>query len=354
MKTRLDLGLSLGKHRRNPLPSAAKITVAPDVTKDQTSGKDGVEKVETLLKLEASLATEVGLEDGLAPKDSDERIPSIHLLPAGLPMCGPGVIEPSRLNGEEETAPVEVLSENVTGREDGDKEAGMAESEKSESESRGEEVGGELSYKRCLVCRRECLRRIKRCKTCKGGLYCSKACRENHVEDHKELCDNIMKLEEMEAQKRILSTFSVREQNQVRAKVKDRLIQLVGEKPVLNCQINGNDIDALWDTGSMIAMGEEDWVKEIAPEAKIMTVEEFLEGDSLHLYAANNTKVDVVGVVELEIALGSYKVLVPFLVTRQKLNSPIIGYNVIKHLVQMDIKELPKLLRNSLPLLTAT
>ena len=161
------------------------------------------------------------------------------------------------------------------------------------------------------------------------------------MNDHKELCESIMKLEEIESQKRILSAFSVREQNQVRAKVKDRLIQLVGEKPMLNCQINGSDTNALWDTGSMVAMGEEEWVRKNAPEAKIMTVEEFLEGDNVHLYAANNTKVDVVGVVELELGLGSHKVLVPFLVTRQKLNSPIIGYNVIKHLVQMNIKELP-------------
>ena len=161
-----------------------------------------------------------------------------------------------------------------------------------------------------------------------------------------------MILEEIKAQKRVLSAFSVREKNQVRPKVKDRLIQLVGEKPMLNCQINGSNVEALWDTGSMVAMGEEAWVKAIAPDSGIMTVEEFLEGDNLHLYAANNTQVDVVGVAELELTLGSREIVVPFLVTRQKLNSPIIGYNVIKHLVQLNIKELPELLRDSLPMLT--
>ena len=100
-----------------------------------------------------------------------------------------------------------------------------------------------------------------------------------------------MILEEIKAQKRVLSAFSVREQNQVRPKLKDRLIQLVGEKLMLNCQINGSNVEALWDTGSMVAMGEEEWVKAIAPDSGIMTLEEFLEGDNLHLYAANNTQV---------------------------------------------------------------
>ena len=242
------------------------------------------------------------------------------------------------------------LEDEEAGKQEGTGSEGVVLTE-SESE---EEEQKDQNFKKCIVCRRECSKRIKRCKTCKGGRYCSRECREAHTEEHKELCDHITKLEEMEAERRVLSAFSVREGNQVKAKVKDKLIRLVGEKPMLHCKLGGKDTEALWDTGSMVAMADGEWVEENVPEAKIQSVEEFLEGDSLHLYAANNTQVDVAGVVELEMTIGSYQVPVPFLVSKEKLSSPIIGYNVIKHLVSMDIPELPELLGDSIPTLTAT
>ena len=83
-----------------------------------------------------------------------------------------------------------------------------------------------------------------------------------------------------------------------------------------------------------------------------MSIKEFLEGDSLHLCAPNNTNVDVEGVAILKFCIGSYESPVPFLVTKDKWNSPIIGYKVIQHLMQMDIEELPQLLKETLTLLT--
>ena len=78
-----------------------------------------------------------------------------------------------------------------------------------------EEIGetdvenGTVRYKRCIVCQKECSERIKRCKVCKSGRYCSHDCRARHEQDHKEICGHIMQLEEIEAHKRVLSAFSV-------------------------------------------------------------------------------------------------------------------------------------------------
>ena len=50
-----------------------------------------------------------------------------------------------------------------------------------------------------------------------------------------------------------------------------------------------------------------------------MPVTKFLEGDDLHLVAANNTKVDVEGVAILELGVGTQKVSIPFVVCVDKL-----------------------------------
>ena len=255
------------------------------------------------------------------------------------------------------------VTSNYSGRVDAVKAQGTSEeahvgsSEDSSSnmEASPESEGKKLRYKRCVVCQEECLVRIKRCKQCKGGCYCSGKCRENHKRDHKALCESIMKLEEIEAAKRVVNAFSVRELNQVKLKLKNSLVKLVGEKPMLNCVVGGVECSGLWDTGAMVSMVSASWLRNCGQDVEMMTVEEFLEGDSLHLCAANNTNVDVAGVATLNVRIGSsLEVPVPFLVTNDNLNSHIIGYNLIKHLVKLNIAELPELLKESIPSLSVS
>ena len=209
-----------------------------------------------------------------------------------------------------------------------------------------------VKFENCQVCKKECKKGVRRCKSCKGGLYCSRKCRKNHEEKHKELCHYIVELEKLEESKRIINKLSVREENQVKLKLKNSLVKLVGEKPMLKCNLNGKKCEALWDTGAMVSMGDREWITETDPDCEILTVEQFLEGDNLHLYAANNTKVDIEGIAMVKFGLGPVEIPVPFLITKEKLESPIIGYNLIKHLVQMGIEELPSLLKESIPLLS--
>ena len=69
----------------------------------------------------------------------------------------------------------------------------------------------------------------------------------------------------------------------------------------------------------------------------------------MHLCAANNTDVDVHGVAIITLGIGSQDLAVPFLITKEKLDVPIIGYNIIKHVVQMNNTNLPSLLREVIP-----
>ena len=199
--------------------------------------------------------------------------------------------------------------------------------------------------KPCQTCGEVCVER-KWCKKCKSGWYCSRSCRQKHAEVHGELCEYIQELEVMERCKQV---FSVRESSQV--KVKNRLVQLIGERPTLDCRLNNEMIQALWDTGAMVSIVSRDWLKEKIPNVTVMSVTEFLKGDKMHLVAANNTKVGVDGIVILDFRIGDFSTPVPFVVTEEEVPEPIIGYNVIKCIVQTDVDGVPEALKKSLSLI---
>ena len=223
--------------------------------------------------------------------------------------------------------------------------------EGSEEAEADEESVAVVRYKRCIVCDQQCSVKIKRCKCCRGGRYCSSKCRAVDEPNHAVMCGYIKKLEEIEASKRVLNAFSVRELNQVKVRLRNRLVKLVGEKPMLDCSIGGRKCDALWDTGAMVSMVSLQWLKECGLDFDVMSVEEFLEGDKLHLCAANNTNVDVEGIAVLNVGIGTFTVSVPFLITKDELANPIIGYNVIRFLVKQNVPDLPLVLRETLPAL---
>ena len=261
---------------------------------------------------------------------------------SSLSMSGEGAVE---VEGA-----VEEATSSSSSPSDGD-----TERKTNELPSSGEETIEAAQFKCCVVCKRKCIRKRKRCKQCRSGCYCSKSCRERHKDEHASLCGHIQTLESIESAKKVLPAFSVRELNQVKVKVRQGLVKLVGEKPLLKCTIGGSKSEALWDTGAMVCMISTTWLEENEPDARIMSIEEFLEGDTLHLCAANNTGVDVAGVVELTIGIGeNFQVTAPFLVTNDKISTPIVGYNLIKYVVTQEIQELPGLLKASLPCVTTT
>ena len=95
------------------------------------------------------------------------------------------------------------------------------------------------------------------------------------------------------------------------------------------------------------------WLGTHFPEAKILSLEEFLEGDNLHLVAANNTSVEIKGIAILNFCVGKFCVNVPFVICSEEITQPIIGYNVIKHLVRSaQVDDIPGLLLELFPSIT--
>ena len=163
--------------------------------------------------------------------------------------------------------------------------------------------------------------------------YCSKDCQKAHHAHHSEYCSMIVDLKIIETEK-LYKEKSVR-QVQVDDKLKKKLVKLVGDKPMLSCQLGGKSLSVLWDTGSMVSLVDRKWIRKNFPHSRIYSVSEFLENSELNLKAANSTLIQFDGVALLELKLGNEQegVLVPVLVASNDIAEPILGYNVIEHLV---------------------
>ena len=159
----------------------------------------------------------------------------------------------------------------------------------------------------------------------------------NHTPDDKSclcvLCLSIRDLEKLEHSTR--KNISVRE-NQIDAKTKKRFVNMIGQKPMLNCYLDSKTFSALWDTGSMVSVVDKKWVSQNFPEKELLSVDKVLGGDeNIQIKAANHTDISVEGVLLFEFSLchDTPGFTVPFLVTDQNIAEPIVGYNVIEHLV---------------------
>ena len=188
---------------------------------------------------------------------------------------------------------------------------------------------------------------VLRCSHCKSTHYCSIGCQISHRSYHKSYCSAIASLEQLEKDK-LYRGFSVR-QCQVDFRTKKKLIRLVGKKPVVSCNLGAKKAEVLWDTGSMVSLLDRKWLARNFPDAEIQSIADFLE-EKLEVRAANSTSIELDGVVVLDFSLGEggETVRVPFVVTSQEMLEPILGYNVIEHLVLEGNAEQRKELGSSL------
>ena len=195
----------------------------------------------------------------------------------------------------------------------------------------------------CCVCQKSGV--MLRCGVCKSGKYCSKQCQKKHYPDHSKFCSAISQLKTLELQK-LYNDSSVREE-QMDVKTRRKFIKLIGEKPMLKCKLDGIDFNVLWDTGSMVSLVDTNWVKCNFPQKKLISVEELLQNEILEIRAANSTEILFDGVLLLDFSLKDdvNTFTVPFLVTSQDVNEPILGY-VIEKLV-LDGKKIDEVSFNS-------
>lgn len=95
----------------------------------------------------------------------------------------------------------------------------------------------------------------------------------------------------------------------------------------------------LWDTGAQVSIVSVDFVQRCLGQIAIRQLPELLD-TNLSLTAVNGTQIPYIEWVEGSVMLtppgsdsNQEELLVPFLVTSEKLGCPILGYNVIEDLV---------------------
>ena len=128
-------------------------------------------------------------------------------------------------------------------------------------------------------------------------------------------------------------------------KVQGRISKLVGSRCHVQCTLNGTQIEALWDTGSQVSLISSDLINNCFSDRPIRDISEFLgDGACLNLVTASVDIIPYKGWTELSFQLINNKgknqtIQVPFLVTAETIERPIIGYNVIEEIICGNIED---------------
>ena len=130
--------------------------------------------------------------------------------------------------------------------------------------------------------------------------------------------------------------------DKIPVKFRRSLVKLVGERPLINCLLDDHRCQALWDTGSMISLVDELFLKQYFPIKVIYSVNNFVS-ENLNLKAANNTDDPVKGVVIMNFCMESCEFVVPFLATKEVLANPVLGFNVIAYMISKATNAIPML-----------
>ena len=118
----------------------------------------------------------------------------------------------------------------------------------------------------------------------------------------------------------------------------ERIVRLVGRKCVVDCYLEDKPTEVLWDTGAQVSIVSEDFLQSQLPTVQTRDIKQLLGTDgSISLQAANGTDIPYCGWVEIGVRLtneNETEIRVPFLVTKENIEQPIIGFNVIELMVR--------------------
>lgn len=130
---------------------------------------------------------------------------------------------------------------------------------------------------KCANCAREDLiDNLKQCSSCKETLYCSKTCQNQHWTKHKEKCTH---LKVDSTSEKLFCTEENAHSLPSLAQVchPHKVTSLVGRQCLVECHLNHQHLQALWDTGSQVSVIDERWKEESLPNARLRDVSEILD-----------------------------------------------------------------------------
>ena len=129
-------------------------------------------------------------------------------------------------------------------------------------------------------------------------------------------------------------------------KQKTAIAGLVGKRCTLTCKLENENFEVLWDTGAQVSLISEQTIEKYFPYLEIKNISELLNpNDDLDLLATNGTAIPYKGWAEIDLNIdptrenSEFQICVPFLVTSETLDYPIVGYNVIQEIIDRDSEE---------------
>ena len=168
--------------------------------------------------------------------------------------------------------------------------------------------------------------------------------------EHKKLCQAIRDVESRQSRESV-DQMKTSFPFHLTPRQRTKLTKLVGRRCMVSCVLQGQKVDALWDTGAQVRVMSKRW-EEIHLLGELeRDVSELLEGEELNLQAANGTEISYDGWVEVDFQLAgdveqSEPLKVPILVGSQDNQEyPIIGFNVIEEVIKRkDSSDTPNVL----------
>ena len=156
---------------------------------------------------------------------------------------------------------------------------------------------------------------------------------------HQILCKSIITLLQEQRDKVISAgTYS----SVLSVKYEAKVASLVGESCLIDCQLNGQVTSLLLDTGARVSIIDIEDLKNYHSNTVVRSLDEILDDcDSFRVQWGNTADIPSTGWVDMIVTIrkenncGSEHV--PFLVTTEKLQQPILGFNAIK--VIMDAQK---------------
>ena len=135
---------------------------------------------------------------------------------------------------------------------------------------------------RCIFCGQAQVKGpILQCRGCKAAKYCDKQCQKQHWSEHKKLCctiQNLSKAEEDSHPSIILSHLTPKQQT--------KIVNLVGQHCMVNCQSNGKATKVLWDTRAQVSMVSKEFLQGTFPDVQVRDISELIEAE-IDITAAN-------------------------------------------------------------------
>ena len=186
--------------------------------------------------------------------------------------------------------------------------------------------------KKCLNCKLD----LDSCKYlqsghCESVNCCGKKCQVAVWKPHKAICQSTFALYKSHRQNVIMQESYA---NDLSAKEKAKVATLIGDKCLMDFQLDGVPSTALLDSGAQVSIVSEKHLKNELSDHQIRTTSDILdEPDSLKVQWRDNAEIPFTGYLTLPLQLGTnpdMQLGIPFLVTREQLPHPIIGFNVVK------------------------